>query len=373
MNYIPPYRVSLFEAFQEQIEQLSIFISVNMEKNRTWPIEWGALRVIVQKTITIPVKWKHPNGFSETIFVHFPLDTIFQLARYKPDVVVSVEFGFRTLQSILYKLIFKESKLIIWAAISEQTEKGRGKVREILRRWMLKFTDGVWVNGKSGAKYIRRLGVSEEKIFCVPYTIDHKKFLHQGSNSAYSSKNTYRLLIISQLIDRKGLLPFINILSGWAENNIGTNVEVCIIGEGQLYETIKNKKVPSNLSVQLIGNVPYHDLPSYYHQAHLFAFPTLADEWGVVVNEAMAAGLPIIGSLYSQAVEELVVNESNGWSFYPDDEQQTLLVLDKAFSNSFEELKVMGKLAQMYVENFGVEYAVTQMINSLRFVRSTHN
>ena len=52
-----------------------------------------------------------------------------------------------------------------------------------------------------------------------------------------------------------------------------------------------------------------------YAKASLFAFPTLADEWGVVVNEAMAAGLPVLGSIYSQAVEELVEDGVSGWVF----------------------------------------------------------
>ena len=54
-----------------------------------------------------------------------------------------------------------------------------------------------------------------------------------------------------------------------------------------------------------------------YAKASLFAFPTLADEWGVVVNEAMAAGLPVLGSIYSQAVEELVEDGVSGWVFRP--------------------------------------------------------
>ena len=50
----------------------------------------------------------------------------------------------------------------------------------------------------------------------------------------------------------------------------------------------------------------------------VLVFPTLADEWGLVVNEALAAGVPVLGSLYSQAVEELVRDGENGWTFRPD-------------------------------------------------------
>src|SRR5258708_40228945 len=54
---------------------------------------------------------------------------------------------------------------------------------------------------------------------------------------------------------------------------------------------------PQNITVKFCGAVAYSELPGIYAQCGLLVFPTLADEWGMVVNEALAAGLPILGSV----------------------------------------------------------------------------
>ena len=67
----------------------------------------------------------------------------------------------------------------------------------------------------------------------------------------------------------------------------------------------------------MVGEQEPDALPALFAAADAFVFPTLADEWGVVVNEALAAGLPVLGSVHSQAVEELCAEGETGWIFDP--------------------------------------------------------
>jgi len=76
--------------------------------------------------------------------------------------------------------------------------------------------------------------------------------------------------------------------------------------------------------------------------------PTLEDEWGVVVNEAMAAGLPILGSVYSQAVEELVIDGKTGWTFVPDDQGSAHAALDAALNTSGCDRACMARAARAH-------------------------
>jgi glycosyltransferase involved in cell wall biosynthesis len=64
----------------------------------------------------------------------------------------------------------------------------------------------------------------------------------------------------------------------------------------------------------------------------LFAFPTLYDEWGLVVGEALRAGLPILGSVYSDAVCEIVEDGVTGWTMQPDRQESIRAALDRAFA-----------------------------------------
>jgi glycosyltransferase involved in cell wall biosynthesis len=66
----------------------------------------------------------------------------------------------------------------------------------------------------------------------------------------------------------------------------------------------------------------------------------------VVVNEAMAAGLPLLASVHSQAVEELVRDGLEGWLFHPDRPEEMYAALDRAFATLPEELARMRQAAR---------------------------
>jgi glycosyltransferase involved in cell wall biosynthesis len=69
--------------------------------------------------------------------------------------------------------------------------------------------------------------------------------------------------------------------------------------------------------------------------------PTLADTWAVVVNEALVAGLPVLGSAHAQAVEELIQDGGNGWIFKPDSEEETYRAIDRVMKTTDTELDAM--------------------------------
>jgi hypothetical protein len=103
-----------------------------MESNRPWRLEWEGLDVAVQKTMTVRGRWRHPRGFSEPTQVHFPLDTISQLRKFSPDVVISTEMGFRSLSALLYAKLYSRSKAVLWTEVNRSTEQGRGLARKIV-------------------------------------------------------------------------------------------------------------------------------------------------------------------------------------------------------------------------------------------------
>jgi glycosyltransferase involved in cell wall biosynthesis len=364
-NFIPPYRLSFYKHLLQNVGQLKIFLSVPMEENRNWPVEWSGLDVCLQKTITIPRIWRHPIGFKEKTFLHFPYDTIPQLRHFKPDVIVSVEMGFRTAQAVIFKIICPKTKLIFWEAVSEHTENGRGKLLEIIRSLLLRFADAVWVNGKSGERYILTLGVPSGKIFKIPYTIDEKVF---GRKQKTSASDRLRLAIIGQLVERKGILPFLNQLDKWVFNHPDTKIKISFYGEGPLRQKLERRSSPKNLSLEINGSFNYLELPRIYSEADIVVFPTLADEWGVVVNEAMASGKPVLGSVYSQGVDEMIIDNINGWTFRPDDSDNVQNAFQRAFLISIEERQKIGKLAKERVNEFSVSVAVERMCQSFDFV-----
>ncbi len=365
-HFIAPYRLTLYKALTDHLGELRVFICTPMEPNRPWNPDWKDLKVTLQKNFTLWRTWRHPAGFSDTLYVQIPYDTLWQLWKYRPDVIISQELGMRTLQAIIYRKLNPKSRIILWALYSEATEQGRGRLREWLRHILLPHTDAVLVNGESGARYIHRFGVADEKIFRVFQPIDVSIFsavnLHRDPSQAT------RLLYVGQLIERKGLLPFMKALEAWAKDHPEKTIELWLVGDGPLQATLEGQNLPRNVSVRFWGNVEYAKLPEIYAQAGILAFPTLADEWGLVVNEAMAAGLPILGSLYSQAVEELCVEGKTGWIFRPDQESEIYGALDRALSTPVEVLETMRVTVRDRIQHLTPEFVADRFLQAIEYV-----
>jgi len=364
-NFIPPYRLPLFRALQGRLWQFRVFLSTPMEPNRPWPADWRGLDVVVQRSLTLRRTWRHPRGFSEPLYVHVPYDTLPLLKRYQPDVVISAELGLRSAQAVLYRKLHPRSRVIAWATLSEQTEQGRGKLRTCLRRWLLPQLDAVLVNGESGARYIRRFGVHEGRVFRVPQTTAIPAFCSVPLERDPSLAD--RLLYVGRLIELKGLAPFLKVLCRWAERHPERNLEFWAVGDGPLRGTLEQLAYPPNLSTRFWGHVAYQDLPQVYAQGSILVFPTLADEWGLVVNEAMAAGLLVLGSLYSQAVEELVREGENGWLFRPDSSEEAYAALDRALNTSPALLQEMRANARRTAQTISLDVVADRILRAIEW------
>jgi glycosyltransferase involved in cell wall biosynthesis len=343
-NFLPPYRLPVLRALRPHVSALKTFVSTKMEENRSWVTDWKGLEVDIQKSLSTKKCDRHPDGFTQETYLHLPYDTLPKLAKFRPDVVISGEMGARTIQAVLYRIAVSSTRLIIHADLSEHTELGRGGWRVVLRKWMVKHADAILVNGNSGARYIESLGVPDVKIFRVPYATDTSIYTAEKRNQ--KPTEITRLLHVGQLIERKGILPFLLKLAAWASEHLERKLELMLIGNGPLRAQIEAVKIPINLQITVINSKAYAEMPAVYSQADIFILPTLADSWGLVVNEAMAAGLPVLGSCRSQAVEELVKDGETGWLFNPDDPRDVDSALDRALSANQMSRNQMGAKAR---------------------------
>ncbi|HLN22991.1 MAG TPA: glycosyltransferase family 4 protein [Patescibacteria group bacterium] len=358
MNFIAPYRVPLFEALRDRIGALRIFISTRMEADRPWVPDWHDLDVVVQKTLTAPVRFRHPGGFVQQLYLHFPYDTLPQLWRYSPDVVISGEFGLRSLQAALYRQLRPKSRLIVWATLSEHTEKNWGRARLALRRFILHSADGVIVNGASGARYVSGIGF-HGPIFTMNQPIDVSRLA--ALPLARPPEDAHRLIYCGRLIGQKGVVEFQSELAAWARRHPERDIDMLWVGDGELRAELEDNSVPANLRQRFIGYVTYDALPEVYRSCGTLVLPSFFDEWGLVVNEAMASGLPVLGSIYSQAVEEMVIDDKTGWQFDPLQPATIARALDRFFASSDEALATMRASARTRALAITPESAAEQM------------
>jgi glycosyltransferase involved in cell wall biosynthesis len=268
---------------------------------------------------------------------------------------------------VLYRRLRPGTRLVVWVTVSEHTEHARGLVRTALRRWILPQADAVVVNGESGARYIRRYGVPEAKLWKIPQA--HGIANLQSLDLRRTPVDAHRLLYVGQLIERKGLLPFVSVLASWATAHPDRQIEFWLAGQGPLRGELEAAPLPPNVNLRCLGSEQPGRLGKMYGQGGIFAFPTMADEWGLVVNEAMAAGLPILGSLYSQAVEELVRDGVEGWVFRPNQPGEVYQALDRALSTPPDVLDGMRQAARSRIQPMSPEFVADRFVHVMDSTR----
>lgn len=338
-HYITSYRVSTFVELARKVD-LTILLSSQLSDPK---LAEAGLDVRILPSILIPRRRRHPTGYVETYQLHVPRGVWSALRAIDPDVIHAHEFGLRTLQATAWKTAYRKP-MVVHADLSEHTERKWGMVRTALRRFILARTDRVAVNGDSGQRYIEQLGFPAARIDRLPFATDTGHFA--ALSPAHPQDGIRRLLYVGRLIELKGIETFIARLSEYLATRPELQVELTLAGSGPQEDEIRTAPRPDNFRLKLLGAVPYEALGAVYAQADTFVLPTLGDTWGLVVNEAMSAGLPVLGSTLSQAAAELVVDNGSGWLFDPRSSTETRTAIGRCFDTPAANLPAMSARAR---------------------------
>lgn len=173
-------------------------------------------------------------------------------------------------------------------------------------------------------KYCMVYGAEQEKIRRYPFSsIFEADILKEVSSEKYKEslrkelaiKENRIVLSVGRIIHLKG---FDVLLNAFAEIN-DPEWGLYIIGgkaNKEFQEIIIEKKIKN---VHFIDFKLPNELKKYYEAADIFVMPTRSDTWGLVINEAMAAGLPVITTYACGAGTEMIVPEKNGFLYEPED------------------------------------------------------
>ncbi len=345
VNYLRRHHVAAFHELSKRVRKLTILLSVPMEPDRSWEAEWQDLDVQVQKNWMFTTSWKHPSGFSEPNFIHVPVDTIRRLRKLKPDVVLSYEMGMRTFLSTIFRRFNRSVPLVMVGNMSNHIEQERGVMRRLFRKLICRGVDYFTYNGPSCRDYLKSLGISEDRLSHVPYCIDDEIVFTGERSINQDTTQPLRLLYCGAISERKGIVEFSRSLANWCKNNPQRPVNLAIAGSGSLRDKVESISGGS-LSIEFLGNCDLVQVRDAYQAADICVFPTLADEWGLVPIEAMASGIPVLGSIYAQSVEACCVEGRNGWIFDPMDNDSMAQAIDRAMNVSPETRFEMGQHAR---------------------------
>jgi glycosyltransferase involved in cell wall biosynthesis len=173
-------------------------------------------------------------------------------------------------------------------------------------------------------------------------------------------KDKIIILCVAQLIKRKGI-EYLLIVYARLEHEYD-NLMLIVIGSGPLEYHLKD--LSKSLGIKNARFIPsgmeLNELIRFYCLADIFVLPTLEDIWGFVINEAMACGLPVIGTRASQAAIEMIRIGENGYIVKEADSQELYTVLKYLICNP-NLRKKLGEKARETVEH---EFDVSRMVDS---------
>ncbi|WP_375495477.1 glycosyltransferase family 4 protein [uncultured Nostoc sp.] len=254
----------------------------------------------------------------------------------------------------------------------EPRNKKRWKtwLKKMLLPLIFQLADIVLVTSTPGQKTVRSLGITEQHIALTPFVVDNSRWTSQADQVDVKTvrkhwsipENGNVILFCAKLQPWKRPQ---DVLKAFAKANV-PNSYLVFAGEGLLREELEAKAETSGIKdrVRFIGFVNQSELPSIYRSADLFILPSEYEPFGVVVNEAMLCGCPVIVSDKVGAGYDLVRHGKNGF-VYPCGDIDGLAKIFKEILPDHERLQKMGNAATERMQSWSPKESIEAIVQAL--------
>jgi glycosyltransferase involved in cell wall biosynthesis len=175
-----------------------------------------------------------------------------------------------------------------------------GKVKGVVFPHMLKQFDACLYVGQRNREYLQHYGVASSRLFFSPHCVDNDAFgrasdAARGAGGGRAGGRRRHVLFVGRLVDSKRPMDVVQAVARLTSS--GQPVDLVIAGAGELQGRMEEAARAAGLDAQFLGFVNQSRLPSVYASSDVVVLPSIAIEtWGLVVNEAMACGVPAVVS-----------------------------------------------------------------------------
>lgn|GEM_PF-2116175 len=301
------------------------------------------------------------------------------LSRFRPDVVF---FG-NPVWPIISKMLW------LWCLLTgtPYTFLGDGNAKKPMSWWkhlrnkvfitpFIRFAQRVVVIGTNNQSLYRRYGSIPQKEVFAPYSVDTDFWLVQAETTLKRrdeirqrlgvNDETTVFLYVGKLEDVKGVDTLIE-ASALLQKRSGKKFKLLLVGTGsreaELKDLARNREIEQ--IVNFCGKKQQNELADYYASADWFVLPSRTEAWGLVINEALCFGLPVIASDAVGAVEDLVKDGVNGFVFIKDEVESLLEALEKAINTEGEQRKRMREEARKVIDQWNIKSMVGGLLQAV--------
>jgi glycosyltransferase involved in cell wall biosynthesis len=252
----------------------------------------------------------------------------------------------------------------------------RGKLRAKILRALFRGASGFMVSGGANADYYTHYGADPSRFFLLPFAVDNERFaaaaaLAPDEREALRARfdiapDSVAIVFSGKLVDRKDPMT---LLLAYERMRLRDRATLVFIGDGALRESLERHAREHALSgVRFIGFINQTELPKLYAMCDVFALPSLFEPRGLVVNEAMACGLPVVVSDRCGCIGDIARDGDNALVHRTGDADDAAEKLDRLAGDAALR-ESMGRRSREIIGDWTFERGVVGVRAMLRTVK----
>lgn len=290
---------------------------------------------------------------------------------FKPDVLYLTGY-YDPAQLLLLAYAKLTGVRVVIQNESTAADNPPGGWRDAVKRLILSQCDGFFCFGTMAANYLLGLGVPARKILMRKNAVDNQALLaaYQRARPTRATEQNRlglqpkNLIFVGRLIEAKNLLALINAFAEVRRDGAGAEWSLVFLGDGPLAEPLRQRADELGLAdtVHLLPGRAWYRVPDVLALADALVLPSRSEPWGLVVNEAMVCGLPVVVSERCGCVTDLVQHERNGLIFDPEQPNQLTRCLTQIIDMTDADRADMGRAGQDIIAPFSPENVAREML-----------
>lgn len=337
------------------------------EKGRT---TIGAIDPSIHK---YPYKLLFEAPFEEIPWYKLAYSTIKTMLARDFDVIVipGYAYSFCWVSMIIAKA--KRKKLVM-SFDSTEIDKPRIVWKECIKKYFMKGFSSYLCYGTKSKEYLMKLGAAPQNIFIRCQATDNQTILDnyliarddRSRRLAELRLPAMNFIYVGRLSKEKNLMCLLTAFKAFKQNNIAAREwGLIIVGDGPERAFLSSWVLYNKVNdVCFVGGKSWREVPVYFTLSDVLVLPSLSECWGLVVNEAMVCGLPVIVSNKCGAAFDLVHEKMNGFTFNPLDVNELEERLSY-FANNKTAIPRMSQHSLDIISSYSPEVAAKQILNGI--------
>ena len=314
-----------------------------------------------------PYKLLHEGLLEEVSLPQRIIGILNAIKQFKPDVVNLTGYYDVASWSVLFYCKLNGIKTIL-SNESTANDHARNGIKEFIKGLIIKQFDGYFNFGTLSENYIISLGINSQRMLVKRNCVDNKALKEiylkhipnrtQNQEALNIAPNNF--IFVGRLIDYKNLFLFIEAFHA-AQLNSNEKWGVIILGDGELKSDLQHHVSENNIqNINFQNGVSWQQVPEYLALSNVLVLPSYSEPWGLVVNEAMACGLPVIVSEKCGCAIDLVKNGENGFTFEPNNSELLIDILLKFMNKEVNSVK-MGMISEQIITDYSPQNVASEM------------